>query len=111
MGLPSVLNPATSPVVNIKNQRLFAIVEQLMTGFNLKCDFLASNCNCWLFTSDFVRYNCFRVNTAAMSESVPLKKFVTETELDEKRKKRQEEWEKVRQPHQPIGISQCYIDV
>jgi len=39
-----------------------------------------------------------------MSGSVPLKKFVTETELDEKRKKRQEEWEKVRQPHQPIGM-------
>jgi len=30
-------------------------------------------------------------------------KFVSEAEIEEKRKKRQEEWEKVRQPHQPIG--------
>jgi len=30
-------------------------------------------------------------------------KFVSETEIEEKRKKRQEEWEKVRQPHQPLG--------
>lgn len=29
--------------------------------------------------------------------------FVTETELAEARKKRQEEWEKVRQPDDPIG--------
>lgn len=29
--------------------------------------------------------------------------FVTETELAEARKKRQEEWEKVRQPDQPLG--------
>lgn len=29
--------------------------------------------------------------------------FVTETELAEARKKRQEEWEKVRQPEDPIG--------
>jgi len=37
-------------------------------------------------------------------------KFVTETEIEEKRKKRQEEWEKVRQPHQPLGdlnLLQC----
>ena len=38
-----------------------------------------------------------------MSDHVPLKKFVTETELEEKRRKRQEEWEKVRQPNQPLG--------
>lgn len=29
-------------------------------------------------------------------------KFVSEAEIEEKRKKRQEEWEKVRQPHQPL---------
>lgn len=29
--------------------------------------------------------------------------FVTETELAEARKKRQEEWEKVRQPEEPLG--------
>ena len=32
-----------------------------------------------------------------------MKKFVSEAEIEEKRKKRQEEWEKVRQPHQPEG--------
>lgn len=31
------------------------------------------------------------------------KKFVSETELDERRKKRQEEWEKVRKPDDPEG--------
>lgn len=31
--------------------------------------------------------------------------FVTETELAEARKKRQEEWEKVRQPDEPLGNS------
>lgn len=31
------------------------------------------------------------------------RKFVSETELDEKRKKRQEEWEKVRKPEDPEG--------
>lgn len=29
--------------------------------------------------------------------------FVTESELTEARQKRQEEWEKVRQPDQPLG--------
>lgn len=29
--------------------------------------------------------------------------FVTESELAEARQKRQEEWEKVRQPDQPLG--------
>jgi len=32
------------------------------------------------------------------------KKFVTEAEVEETRKKRQEEWERVRQPNQPKGI-------
>lgn len=32
--------------------------------------------------------------------------FVTETELAEARQKRQEEWEKVRQPDEPLGNSQ-----
>lgn len=31
------------------------------------------------------------------------RKFVSEAELDEKRKKRQEEWEKVRKPDDPKG--------
>lgn len=37
--------------------------------------------------------------------------FVTETELAEARQKRQEEWEKVRQPDEPLGKthSQFYL--
>lgn len=35
------------------------------------------------------------------------RKFVSETELDEKRKKRQEEWEKVRKPDDPEGKNTC----
>lgn len=31
------------------------------------------------------------------------RKFVTEAELDDKRKKRQEEWDKVRKPEDPEG--------
>lgn len=31
------------------------------------------------------------------------RKFVSEAELDERRKKRQEEWEKVRKPDDPEG--------
>ena len=33
-----------------------------------------------------------------------LKKFESQTEVDEKRQKRQEEWEKVRKPDDPEGI-------
>uniref|UniRef100_A0A8C2FIB6 FAM192A/Fyv6 N-terminal domain-containing protein n=1 Tax=Cyprinus carpio TaxID=7962 RepID=A0A8C2FIB6_CYPCA len=37
-----------------------------------------------------------------MADGVDLsRKFVSESELDEKRKKRQEEWEKVRKPDDP----------
>lgn len=43
------------------------------------------------------------------------RKFVTEAELDDKRKKRQEEWERVRKPEDPQGenfarqrISSCF---
>jgi len=43
------------------------------------------------------------MSTASGSAAVPsLKKFVTENEIEEKRRKRQEEWEKVRQPNQPL---------
>jgi len=38
-------------------------------------------------------------------------KFVSEAEIEEKRKKRQEEWEKVRQPHQPLGDLSSYCIV
>lgn len=39
-----------------------------------------------------------------MADGVDLsRKFVSESELDEKRKKRQEEWEKVRKPDDPEG--------
>lgn len=41
---------------------------------------------------------------AAAATGVDLsRKFVSETELDENRKKRQEEWEKVRKPEDPEG--------
>lgn len=41
---------------------------------------------------------------SAMADGVDLsRKFVSESELDEKRKKRQEEWEKVRKPDDPEG--------
>ena len=32
------------------------------------------------------------------------KRFVSEAELDERHKRRQEEWEKVRKPEDPEGI-------
>lgn len=38
-----------------------------------------------------------------MSESRGIKSFVTESEVEEVRKKRQEEWENVRKPDDPIG--------
>lgn len=39
-----------------------------------------------------------------MADGVDLsQKFVSESELDERRKKRQEEWEKVRKPDDPEG--------
>ena len=44
---------------------------------------------------------------SSTSGIAPLK-FVSETEIEEKRKKRQEEWEKVRQPHQPLGDLTCF---
>lgn len=41
---------------------------------------------------------------SAMADGVDLsRKFVSESELDERRKKRQEEWEKVRNPDDPEG--------
>lgn len=41
---------------------------------------------------------------SAMADGVDLsRKFVSESEIDEKRKKRQEEWEKVRNPDDPEG--------
>lgn len=36
------------------------------------------------------------------------RKFVSEAELDERRKKRQEEWEKVRKPNDPEGMNCIY---
>ena len=44
--------------------------------------------------------------------SFTLKKFETAGEIEEKKKKRQEEWEKVRKPDDPEGnrimVMQCY---
>jgi len=43
------------------------------------------------------------MTSMSSSSGITPLKFVSEAEIEEKRKKRQEEWEKVRQPHQPIG--------
>ena len=43
-----------------------------------------------------------------MSELPAFKKFVSEDEIEEQKKKRQEEWEKVRKPDQPLG-TECVI--
>ena len=44
-----------------------------------------------------------------MSEGLAFKSFVSETELNEKRQKRQEEWEKVRTADQPEGMYTVHI--
>ena len=44
-------------------------------------------------------------NAAGMS----FMKFVTQDEVDETRKKRQEDWEKKRKPDDPLGIYQSVI--
>ena len=36
--------------------------------------------------------------------SFSLKKFETENEIEDKKRKRQEEWEKVRKPDEPLGM-------
>ena len=48
-----------------------------------------------------------------MAELPTFKKFVSEDDIAEAKKKRQEEWEKVRQPHQPEGklvLINCIIN-
>ena len=35
------------------------------------------------------------------------KSFISEKEIEEVKKKRQEEWEKVRKPNQPLGRNVC----
>lgn len=48
---------------------------------------------------------------SAMADGVDLgKKFVSESELEETRKKRQEEWEKVRKPDDPEGKKISALD-
>jgi hypothetical protein len=42
-----------------------------------------------------------------MSDAPQFKSFVSEAEIEEKKKQRQEEWEKVRRPDQPLG--QCSL--
>ncbi|KAG7333265.1 hypothetical protein KOW79_003400 [Hemibagrus wyckioides] len=49
--------------------------------------------------------------STAMADGVDLsRKFVSESELDEKRKKRQEEWEKVRKPDDPEEVPEEEYD-
>ncbi len=43
------------------------------------------------------------LQVGTMSDLPGFKKFVSEDELAEQKKKRQEEWEKVRKPDDPIG--------
>jgi len=40
---------------------------------------------------------------AYVNMSSTFKQFITEKEVEEVKKKRQEEWEKVRRPDQPLG--------
>ena len=52
-------------------------------------------------------YDVFLVIMSLGKDSDPVigfKKFVSEEELEEARKKRQEEWEKVRKPDDPEGM-------
>lgn len=37
--------------------------------------------------------------------------FVSESELAERRRVRQEEWEKVRQPNQPLGKQKLFVNL
>ena len=37
--------------------------------------------------------------------------FISEKEIQERRKKREEEWEKVRKPEDPIGIKQLNFEI
>lgn len=39
------------------------------------------------------------------------KRFVSEAELEERRKRRQEEWEKVRKPEDPEGMGQILVTI
>ena len=43
------------------------------------------------------------VISSSMADVPTFKKFVSEDELEEQKRKRQEEWEKVRRPDQPLG--------
>uniref|UniRef100_A0A3B1IV77 Proteasome activator subunit 3 interacting protein 1 n=2 Tax=Astyanax mexicanus TaxID=7994 RepID=A0A3B1IV77_ASTMX len=53
----------------------------------------------------------FNEVAAAMADGVDLsRKFVSESELEEKRKKRQEEWEKVRMPDDPEEVPEEEYD-
>lgn len=45
------------------------------------------------------------------TSSQGLKAFVSETEIEEKKQKRQEEWEKVRKPDDPEGITNNLVSI
>ena len=43
-------------------------------------------------------------NSKAAAVALPqFKKFVSEGEVEDAKRKRQEEWDRVRKPHQPVG--------
>lgn len=67
---------------------------------NLKIPYFISNENSCLLVT--LLGKLFARNT--MSAEVPkFKQFVSEDDIASAKQKRQEEWEKVRQPHQPEG--------
>ena len=46
----------------------------------------------------------FKFGEGKSDGSAMFKKFETSDEIEEKKRKRQEEWEKVRRPDQPLGV-------
>ncbi|CAI9720095.1 Hypothetical predicted protein [Octopus vulgaris] len=63
------------------------------------------------FTFSNIPTSIFRFILRKMSSSgSSLTKFVSEKELDEKRQQRQKEWEKVRQPDQPLECPEEVVD-
>jgi hypothetical protein len=43
------------------------------------------------------------------SSSVSLKQFLTEEEIEAERQRRQADWDRVRAPHDPIGIRNFHV--
>lgn len=74
---------------------------------------MCSNVSCtdkWNQALDVFHIVFFRTGCSTMdggdgtADLVINKRFVSEAELEERRKRRQEEWEKVRKPEDPKGM-------